>query len=66
MGGMQTFGPVPVVDDGQVFHAGWEGRVLALSLILPAQGVYNLNEFRDRRSASPHRSTSPSPTPTSG
>ena len=53
MGGMQTFGPVPVEDDGKVFHEPWEGRVFAISLILPAQGVYNLNEFRSRRERIP-------------
>ena len=30
-----------------------DGVFLALSLILPAQGVYNLNEFRDRRERIP-------------
>ena len=53
VGGMQTFGPVDPHDDGHPFHADWEGRVFAISLILPAQGVYNLNEFRDRRERIP-------------
>ncbi|MBO0689742.1 MAG: nitrile hydratase subunit beta [Candidatus Dormibacteraeota bacterium] len=53
VGGMQTFGPVDPHDDGRAFHAGWEGRTFAISLILPAQGVYNLDEFRDRRERIP-------------
>ena len=53
MGGMQTFGPVQIEDDGKVFHEPWEGRIFAISLILPAQGVYNLNEFRSRRERIP-------------
>lgn len=53
VGGMQTFGPVDPRDDGRPFHERWEGRTFAISLILPAQGVYNLNEFRDRRERIP-------------
>lgn len=47
LGGLQCFGPVPrEADETQVFHEPWEGRVFGISLALPAQGVYNLNEFR--------------------
>ncbi|HZU17346.1 MAG TPA: nitrile hydratase subunit beta [Candidatus Dormibacteraeota bacterium] len=53
VGGMQTFGPVDPRDDGHPFHAGWEGRVFALSLVLAERGVFNLNEFRDRRERIP-------------
>lgn len=53
VGGMQSFGPVDPHDDGRPFHAAWEGRTFAISLILPAQGVYNLDEFRDRRERIP-------------
>jgi nitrile hydratase len=50
LGGLQCVGPVPRSGDGdEVFHAQWEGRVFGLSLALPAQGVYNLNEFRRAR-----------------
>ena len=50
VGGLQCFGPVPRSSDGdEVFHDEWEGRVFGLSLALPAQGVYNLNEFRRAR-----------------
>lgn len=50
LGGMQCFGSVPrSTDEDEVFHDEWEGRVFGLSLVLPAQGVYNLNEFRRAR-----------------
>lgn len=53
VGGVQTFGPVDPGDDGHPFHAAWEGRTFALYLILLAQGVYNVDEFRDRRERIP-------------
>lgn len=50
LGGLQCFGAVPrSSDEDEVFHDEWEGRVFGLSLALPAQGVYNLNEFRRAR-----------------
>ncbi|MER5882850.1 hypothetical protein ABT160_03385 [Streptomyces sp. NPDC001941] len=47
VGGMQGFGPVDTADDGEPFHADWEARVFALNRTLVAQGVFNLDEFRD-------------------
>lgn len=55
MGGMQGFGTVDVSDSASGFHEAWEGRVFAISLILPAQGVYNLDEFRWSREQIPPR-----------
>jgi nitrile hydratase subunit beta len=47
VGGQSGFGPVPVGDDGQPFHADWEARVYALNGVLRARGLYNVDEFRD-------------------
>jgi hypothetical protein len=47
VGGQSGFGPVPLGDDGQPFHADWEARVCALNGVLRGRGVYNVDEFRD-------------------
>jgi hypothetical protein len=47
VGGQSGFGPVPLGDDGQPFHADWEARVFALNGALRARGLYNVDEFRD-------------------
>jgi hypothetical protein len=47
MGGQTGFGPVPVGDDGEPFHADWEARVYALTRALGRAGAFNLDEFRD-------------------
>jgi hypothetical protein len=47
MGGQAGFGPVPVGDDGEPFHADWEARVYALNRALHRAGAFNLDEFRD-------------------
>ncbi len=47
VGGQSGFGPVPLDDDGQRFHADWEARVCALNAVLRARGIYNGDEFRD-------------------
>jgi hypothetical protein len=47
VGGQSGFGPVPLDDDGQPFHADWEARVYALNAVLRARGIYNVDEFRD-------------------
>lgn len=44
---MSGFGPIQRVVDEPPFHAEWEARVLALNRVLMAQGIYNLDEFRD-------------------
>jgi nitrile hydratase subunit beta len=50
MGGQTGFGPVPVEDDGQYFHADWETRVYAIVRTLQARGVIN-KEFDELRDA---------------
>jgi nitrile hydratase len=47
VGGQSGFGPVPLDDDGQPFHADWEARVFALNAVLLTRGVYYVDEFRD-------------------
>lgn len=47
VGGQSGFGPVPLDDDGQPFHADWEARVYALNAVLRTRGLYNIDEFRD-------------------
>ena len=47
VGGQSGFGPVPLGDDGQPFHADWEARVYALNGVLRSRGIYNVDEFRD-------------------
>ncbi|WP_284059131.1 SH3-like domain-containing protein [Streptomyces sp. AS02] len=47
VGGVEGFGPVDTADDSEPFHADWEARVFGLMNALRAQGVFNLNEFRD-------------------
>lgn len=50
MGGQTGFGPVPVDDDGQYFHADWEARVYAIVRTLQRRGVIN-KEFDEMRDA---------------
>lgn len=46
MGGLHGFGPVEIEKDAPVFHAGWEGRVYAMTQMLDTTGIYNLDEHR--------------------
>lgn len=46
MGGMDGFGPVQPEADEPVFHAAWEGRVLAMSRVMGAAGAWNIDESR--------------------
>lgn len=50
MGGQTGFGPVPVDDEGQFFHADWEARIYALVKALQRRGVIS-REFDDLRDA---------------
>ena len=43
-------GPIPVEDDGQLFHADWEARVYAIIRVLQRRGVIN-TAFDDLRDA---------------
>jgi nitrile hydratase beta subunit len=46
MGGMHGFGPVVVEADEPVFHATWEGRVMAMANLLRGEGLTNVDAFR--------------------
>jgi nitrile hydratase subunit beta len=49
MGGMDGFGKVEPEADEPVFHASWEGRVIAVMRAMGAAGAWNLDMFRDAR-----------------
>jgi nitrile hydratase beta subunit len=53
VGGMQGFGPVQHESDEPLFHAGWERRVLALTLALGATGKWNIDMSRAARESLP-------------
>jgi nitrile hydratase len=40
IGGMQSFGPVLREENEPVFHARWEGRVMAMTIVLLARGTF--------------------------
>jgi nitrile hydratase len=46
MGGMQGFGPVEPEPNEPVFHAAWEGRVLAISRALSYTRAWNIDMSR--------------------
>lgn len=46
MGGMQDFGPVRPETDEPVFHARWEGRVLAMQRAMGYVGLWNIDMSR--------------------
>ena len=46
MGGMHGFGKVEAEPNEPVFHAPWEGRVLALQRCLGYAGAYNIDMSR--------------------
>jgi nitrile hydratase subunit beta len=46
MGGMDGFGAVDVSDDQSVFHAEWEGRVMAANRVMGAIGAWNIDQGR--------------------
>ena len=46
MGGMHGFGPVVPERDEPVFHARWEGRVLAMSRATSVLGLWNIDQSR--------------------
>ncbi|HZZ63484.1 MAG TPA: nitrile hydratase subunit beta [Roseiarcus sp.] len=53
MGGMDGFGKVEPEPDEPVFHAPWEGRVMAMMRAMGAAGAWNLDMFRDAREQQP-------------
>jgi nitrile hydratase beta subunit len=46
LGGMHGFGPVVPEPDEPVFHAAWEGTLLAIQQVTRALGCFNVDEFR--------------------
>jgi nitrile hydratase beta subunit len=46
MGGMQGFGPIQPENNEPVFHARWEGRVLAMRRLVSAIGKVRSSGFR--------------------
>src|ERR1043166_5219760 len=46
MGGMQGFGPILAEKNEPVFHATWEGRVLALNNVMAVWGKWNIDRRR--------------------
>ena len=46
LGGMQGLGPIPMEEDEPVFHADWEGRAMALRMLMAFWGKWNLDAGR--------------------
>ncbi len=53
MGGMDGFGKVEPAPHEPVFHAPWEGRVIAMMRAMGAAGAWNLDMFRAAREQQP-------------
>jgi nitrile hydratase subunit beta len=53
MGGMDGFGKVEVEPKEPVFHAAWEGRVLAMVRAMGAAGAFNIDASRFYRETLP-------------
>ncbi|QOT78717.1 nitrile hydratase subunit beta [Cupriavidus basilensis] len=53
LGGMQGFGPVRPEPGEPIFHAGWERRMLALTLAMGALGKWNIDTMRAARESLP-------------
>ena len=53
MGGMDGFGKVEPEPNEPVFHAPWEGRVMAMNRAMGATGVWNIDMGRFSREMLP-------------
>jgi nitrile hydratase subunit beta len=53
LGGQPGFGPVTPEPEGELFHAGWEPRALALTLAMGATGSWNIDASRAMRETLP-------------
>ena len=53
LGGREGYGPVVPEAEGDLFHAGWEPRVLALTLAMGATGSWNIDASRSVRETLP-------------
>jgi nitrile hydratase beta subunit len=53
LGGRTGFGPVRPESEGEIFHAAWEPRALALTLAMGATGSWNIDMSRAARETLP-------------
>ena len=53
LGGQPGFGPVTPEPEGELFHAAWESRALALTLAMGATGSWNIDASRAVRETLP-------------
>ena len=53
LGGQRGYGRVTPEAEGELFHAAWEPRVLALTLAMGATGSWNIDASRATREALP-------------
>lgn len=53
LGGREGFGPVLPEPEGELFHAAWEPRALALTLAMGATGAWNIDMSRSARETLP-------------
>ena len=54
LGGQAGFGPVSPEAEGELFHAAWEPRALALTLAMGATGAWNIDTSRRARETLPN------------
>jgi nitrile hydratase len=54
LGGQPGFGPVTPEPEGELFHAAWEPRALALTLAMGATGSWNIDASRAVRETLPN------------
>ena len=59
VGGMQGFGPIQAEANEPVFHARWEGRVLAMNMAIAAWGKFGTDSRRYARELMPPPNSSP-------
>lgn len=53
LGGRDGFGPVRPEPEGELWHAGWEPKALALTLAMGATGSWNIDASRSARETLP-------------
>jgi nitrile hydratase len=53
LGGQGGYGPVHPEPEGELFHAAWEPRVLALTLAMGRTGLWNIDASRAARETLP-------------
>jgi nitrile hydratase len=54
LGGLSGFGAVTFEPEGELFHASWEPRALALTVAMGATGAWNLDMMRSARETLPN------------